>query len=383
MAFLVCSCRNCGANLVYQDAKGLFYCEYCRSYFMMQADKGLSASLREPAAPETLPGRQDEPSLLLERSDTPLPVVIETAAAALPESIPEAGPWERLGGVETAVKVVEPELPPQPFLRDEPLPAELEIFSCQTCAVSFAVVGSVASTCPYCGAELVFSRTQESEREDFSFIPFSIDEDAARASIKKWLESKLVSIGDIQTLEMVRMYVPYWVAAGRCTTSTIASERKKICFEGLVLDAGEQPHGDVFEEIFPYDFSSPAPLAQLREADAFLHLKKRESDELDPYLKERVESLVGNMMNLSVPVPIECEIEERNWSCIFVPVWSVRRRTSNTNEFIYVNGQTGKVGRGTFSQHPSFLKIFILVSILFYVSAGFFIILSKFLQIIL
>ncbi|MBN1619128.1 hypothetical protein JW890_00235 [candidate division WOR-3 bacterium] len=150
-------CKSCGATLVYKPGENKMSCPYCGSENDFQIDPSQSEeALKELDYHEFIQKAEDETDLV-----------------------------------------------------------EKITIKCNSCGAVFAFDENISSgNCAYCGVKIVAQKESKKVFQPKAVLPFSIDNNKARANFKTWLKKLHFAPGNLKTLaspdNLKGIYMPFW-----------------------------------------------------------------------------------------------------------------------------------------------------------------------------
>ncbi len=253
----------------------------------------------------------------------------------------------------------------------------LLIYVCQSCGGE--IIGDKtlgATSCPFCGNNVVMTKQFKGALKPDCMIPFKIDKEAAKAALKKHFEGKKLLPPSFKTeskLDEVKgVYVPFFLfnvdATGRAEynatnvrTSTSGNydyretkhfdiKREAIAaFDDVPADASTKMADDLMDSIEPYDYKALVPFNPAYLAGFLADKYDVEADKLVPRIRPRVESTLSSQIDGTVGK--YTTLNKRSRAVVLdrvksryalLPVWVLTTRWNDKPYVFAMNGQTGK-----------------------------------------
>ena len=254
----------------------------------------------------------------------------------------------------------------------------LRIFLCQSCGGELmADENTAATTCPFCGNQIVLTeRVSGALRPDY-VIPFKLDKEAAKAAYRKLLKGKVLLpklFKDENHIDEIKgIYVPFWLFDADADASMRYNGTKKavwdsgdfvytrtsyysifrqgsLSFDHVPVDGSEKMPDDLMEAVEPYDFKDAVDFktAYLAGylADKYDVTAEASVDRANQRIRESTEnafrSTVSGYQDL---IPQRNSIRLRNGITKYAlyPVWILNTTWNGKKYTFAMNGQTGKI----------------------------------------
>lgn len=254
----------------------------------------------------------------------------------------------------------------------------MKIYSCKSCGgeiVADAATG--ATSCPYCGNQVVMQGQFTGVYRPDMIIPFKLDKKAAKEAFKKHLSGKKFLpkgfLDDNKLEELKGIYVPHWVFTCDAYSQMIFrgnristwSDSKyiytktdtydiyregKIAFDNIPVDASQKIDDTLMESIEPFDLSQAVDFNTAYLAGYVADKFDVNVDESSVRINERMrqtafESFKRDTVqgyNDVVEGSINMSVTDGSYKYALFPVWLVNA-TWNGKSYTYaMNGQTGK-----------------------------------------
>ena len=345
MAILEYKCPNCTGPLGFDPGTQEVTCPYCGSVFSIEALRGMGEGL-----------------------------------AAEQDQAPESVGWDYHGGGWGP--------------REQ---QGLAVYTCKSCAgelVGDETLG--ATSCPFCGNQVVFTSVFAGTLRPDLVIPFKLDKNAAIASLQKhYGKHKLLpaAFRDENHLEEVKgVYVPFWLfdadADARIEysatkvrrwsdsrysyteTSSYDVIREGVAgFHRVPVDGSKAINNELMESIEPYSMADAVDFQPAYLAGFFANKYDVGADESAGRADERIRNSAEKEFAKTVTgydsvKTKSADITLRNHAARYalLPVWLLSTSWQGQNFLFAMNGQTGRfVGDLPYDEKTKrlwFLKIF-------------------------
>ena len=165
--------------------------------------------------------------------------------------------------------------------------AGMSVFSCQSCGGEIVGDSNLgATTCPYCGNNVVITERFRGALKPNYVIPFKLDKNAAKEKYKQHISKKFLLpklfASDNHIDEIKGVYVPFWVydskvnafARFEAENTRVWSDSKynytevttydvyrsgQMGFEHIPVDGSSKMPDDLMESIEPFNFAEAVP----------------------------------------------------------------------------------------------------------------------------
>lgn len=254
----------------------------------------------------------------------------------------------------------------------------MNIYSCQSCGGE--IVGDAntgATTCPYCGNNVVMKGQFSDDLRPDYVIPFKLDKKQAKEGLKnhfkgKWFLPRVFK--DENHLEEIKgVYVPFWLfdadteARIRYKATKVRawsdgeydySETKhysviregSVGFERVPVDGSSKMADDLMESIEPYDFSEAVDFqtAYLAGylADRYDVTAEQSIERANERIKRSTEEVfadtVQGMYSTVTAENISLNLKNGKAKYALYPVWLLTTKWRDKTYLFAMNGQTGK-----------------------------------------
>lgn len=260
---------------------------------------------------------------------------------------------------------------------DKYIDKEFDLYTCNSCAAELLCdENTVATKCPYCDSEIVFTgRVSNQLKPDF-IIPFKIDKKAAKKALVEHYKNKILLpkvFKDENHIDEIKgIYVPYWIYDYGVQGSAVFDAEivsyysdseydyiktdfydvvteGKCVFDSIPADGSSKLDDTLMESIEPFNYDDKVDFQSIYLSGFLSDKYDVSSDEVESTVKLRAEnSLLDELRNSVVgydsvsPKYHNIEVTDKNLKYAMMPVW-ILNTTWNKNKYIFaMNGQTGK-----------------------------------------
>lgn len=252
------------------------------------------------------------------------------------------------------------------------------IYSCQSCGAQ--IVGdetAAATSCPYCGNNIVMKEQFAGDLRPDYVIPFKKDKNAAKAALKEHLKGKRLLpkvFKDENHIDEIKgVYVPFWLfdtdtesrfsyKATRVRTWSDANYRYtetkfysavrggNLGFEKVPVDGSTKMDDALMESIEPYDFSEAvdfqtaylagylADKYDVNEENSVARANQRIKQSAEEEFKKTVTGYTSVMKESG-----HVRLKNGRAKYALYPVWILNTTWQGKNYIFAMNGQTGKM----------------------------------------
>ena len=254
----------------------------------------------------------------------------------------------------------------------------MRVYICQSCAGE--IIGDEnmgATTCPYCGNNVVIKEQFADKLKPDYVIPFKLDKKAAKEGLKKHLEGKRLLpklFKDENHLDEVKgLYVPFWLFDAEVdghvryrgtrvrswgdseyiyteTSFYSITRGGNIGFERVPVDGSTRMLDELMESLEPFDFSEAVDFqtaylagyladkydvtAEQSMEKANIRIKNSTEDILKSTISRTYTSLIRESGNV--------RIQNGKAKYALYPVWVLTTKWQGNTYLFAMNGQTGK-----------------------------------------
>lgn len=283
------------------------------------------------------------------------------------------------------------------------------VYVCQSCGGEIVADKTLGATsCPYCGNNVVMKEQFSGDLKPDYIIPFKLDKKAAKEKLKQHFSGKKLLPKSFQTdsrLEEVKgVYVPFWLfdaeAEGevRYTGTKVHtwSDRDfiytrtsfydivrggSVAFERIPVDGSSKMPDDLMESIEPYDFSEAVPFNAAYMAgflaDRYDVTDKQSEERANTRIRKStldvLDASITDVYATKIPNGSYVNLHHGDAKYALYPVWLLTA-TWNGERFLFaMNGQTGKfvgnlpIDKGAYWKHH--IKWTLIIGIIIFVIA--------------
>lgn len=253
----------------------------------------------------------------------------------------------------------------------------MSVYGCNSCGgeiIADATTG--ATTCPYCGNQVVVKGQFSGALRPDLVIPFKLDKKAAKEAYKKYLKGKILlpkTFQDENHIEEIKgVYVPFWLFDAdvdakmryRATRVRHWSDSNydytetqyysivregNLGFDRVPVDGSTKMADDLMESIEPFDFTDAVDfqtaylsgyLADRYDVDAEKSIE-RANERIKRSTEEVFEGTVRGYTSV-VPESKSIKLSGGKAKYALYPVWLLNTAYENKKYTFAMNGQTGK-----------------------------------------
>ena len=253
----------------------------------------------------------------------------------------------------------------------------INVYLCNSCGGEIVADETTGATsCPYCGNQVVMKGQFSGALKPDLVIPFKLDKKAAKEALKKhFSDKKFVPKGFLtenKLDEIKGVYVPHWLFSCDAVVDTAYKGEKirrwsdsknnyvqvsgydiyrsgVIGFDNVPVDGSTKMPDDLMESIEPFNISDAVPFNTAYLAGYLADKYDVDSDNSITRANERIkqsaiesfQQTVQGYVNVS---PIGANMNVENGSCKYAlyPVWILNVKWNDKIYTYAMNGQTGK-----------------------------------------
>ncbi len=317
-------CPCCGAELKYSGKTEEMTCEFCDASFTMEQAKAAQEAEKEDAASSDMTWTTSE-HLLIKDDD-----------------------------------------------------GKVKGYRCPSCSAEMVADENTAATeCPYCGNQAIIPQSFEGIYKPDYVIPFLIDKEKAKDSIKDFVKGKKLlpkSFTDNNRIESITgLYVPFWLysckAKGSVTFEGIKEktwedskyeyEKKdyyrvrrsgEMKFNKIPVDATSKMDADTMESLEPYDLSKAVDYDAAYFSGYLADRYDVEEKDAQPRANERVQNTFRQKMEEQVTgydshtkTAENINLMDAKAEYAMLPVWMMSSKYEGKTYTFGINGQSGKM----------------------------------------
>ena len=253
----------------------------------------------------------------------------------------------------------------------------MSVYACNSCGgeiVADATTG--ATTCPYCGNQVVMKGQFSGALKPDLVIPFKLDKKAAKAALKKHFMGKRfvpkAFLAENKLDEVKGVYVPHWLfSCDAVVNATYQAEKYKhwsdskndytettafniyrsgsIGFDNVPVDGSTKMPDDLMESIEPFNINEAVPfntaylagyLADKYDVDVNQSMN-RANQRIQASALNAFEDTVDGYDSVS-PIQAAMQVANGSYKYALYPVWILNVKWKGQNHTFAMNGQTGK-----------------------------------------
>lgn len=267
----------------------------------------------------------------------------------------------------------------------------MNVYGCNSCGgeiVADATTG--ATTCPYCGNQVVVKGQFSGELRPDLVIPFKLDKKAAKEALKKHISTKKfvpkLFKSDNRLEEIKGVYVPHWLFSGDAVanagfkgtkTATWSDSKNRytkishydiyrsgsLRFDDIPVDGSSKMPNDLMESIEPFNLGDAVPFNTAYLAGYLADKYDVSADDSFGRANERVKQSAGDALRNTVDgystvslTDINMNIADGNYKYALYPVWILASKWNGKNYTFAMNGQTGKMAGDIPTDNKAVLK---------------------------
>ena len=253
----------------------------------------------------------------------------------------------------------------------------INVYFCNSCGgeiVADATTG--ATSCPYCGNQVVMKGQFSGALRPDIVIPFKLDKKAAKAALKKHISTKKfvpkAFLSDNRLEEIKGVYVPHWLFTCDATgDATYKAEKIRkwsdanydytetsyfdvyrsgnMGFDNIPVDGSTKMPDDLMESVEPFDISQAVDFNTAYLAGYLADKYDVSAEECMPRANERIKQSIDDAFKETVKGYDSVQSQNVNMNVVnglykyaLYPVW-ILNTSWNGNKYTFaMNGQTGK-----------------------------------------
>lgn len=254
----------------------------------------------------------------------------------------------------------------------------MRVYVCNSCGGEIIGDETLAATsCPYCGNNVVFMGQLAGDLRPDLVIPFVLDKENAKEAYRKHISGKKLLpklFADENHIDEIKgVYVPFWLfdaeaegnARFRGTRVSTWSDRNynytktdhyslvrsgKMTFSGVPVDGASKIPDELMESIEPYDMSKAVDF-QTAYLAGYLADKydvsredsiERANERIKKSVEQALSATVGGYMSVTTE-SASVKLENGKARYALCPVWLLNTTWNDTKYTFAMNGQTGKM----------------------------------------
>ncbi len=282
---------------------------------------------------------------------------------------------------------------------------EFQMYTCNSCAAQLLCdENTVATRCPYCDSEVVFTgRVSEQLKPDF-IIPFKHDKEAAKKALKDHTKNKFLLpkvFKDENHIDEIKgIYVPYWIFDYKIEGSANFTGTKvrhysdseynytetryyDIVAEGdckfysVPADGSSKLDDSLMESIEPFDYQDNKEFQTIYLSGFLSERYDVDESEVDEIVKNRVKNTFSDELANTISGYTTIHLDRSNYKYYdknvryaMMPVWILNTSWKNKKYIFAMNGQTGKFVGDLPVDWFKFIAV-TLISLIFFAIIGF------------
>ena len=286
-------------------------------------------------------------------------------------------------------------------------------YSCPSCGAVIAGEESLgASQCPYCGNNTIVREQFSGTLQPDFIIPFKEDKNEAFKLFEKTAKKvKFLATGFLKRckkVEMMGLYVPYWMFDSKCNASAVLKGEKvrryststhnvvetsyykllrggKMSFQGIPVDGNSAIEAEYSEAIEPYDYSQAVSFNSAYLSGFYANKYDVSLEDSIQRANERIKSSMSDFIKDSASEYSNLHIEnlsvnssEGKTRYALLPIWFLTLKYKGNLYKYAINGQTGKV----VGSYPTDKWKFLLLGLFYFVLSFSVLVLGRYLYLI-
>ena len=253
----------------------------------------------------------------------------------------------------------------------------MSVYACKSCGGEIVADRTTGATsCPYCGNQVVMQGQFSGALKPDLVIPFKLDKKAAKEALKKHFKGKKfvpkAFLSDNKLDEVKGVYVPHWLfSCDAVVNATYQAEKYKhwsdstndytetsaynvyrsgaIGFDNVPVDGSTKMPDDLMESIEPFNIGEAVPfntaylagyLADKYDVDVNQSMN-RANERIKASALDAFEDTVKGYDSVS-PLQANMQVANGSYKYALYPVWLLNVKWNGKNHTFAMNGQTGK-----------------------------------------
>ena len=253
----------------------------------------------------------------------------------------------------------------------------MSVYACKSCGgeiVADATTG--ATSCPYCGNQVVMQGQFSGALKPDLVIPFKLDKKAAKEALKKHFTGKKfvpkAFLAENKLDEVKGVYVPHWLfSCDAVVNATYQAEKYKhwsdskneytettaynvyrsgsIGFDNVPVDGSTKMPDDLMESIEPFNINEAVPFNTAYLAGYLADKYDVDVDQSMNRANQRIQASALNAFEDTVdgydsvsPIQAAMQVANGSYKYALYPVWILNVKWNGKNHTFAMNGQTGK-----------------------------------------
>ena len=253
----------------------------------------------------------------------------------------------------------------------------MSVYACNSCGGEIVADQTTGATsCPYCGNQVVIKGQFSGALRPDLIIPFKLDKKAAKEALKKHFRGKKfvpkAFLAENKLDEVKGVYVPHWLfSCDAVVNATYQAEKYKhwsdskneytettaynvyrsgsIGFDNVPVDGSTKMPDDLMESIEPFNLNEAVPfntaylagyLADKYDVDVNQSMG-RANERIQASALDAFEDTVEGY-NAVTPMQAAMQVANGSYKYALYPVWILNVKWKGQNHTFAMNGQTGK-----------------------------------------
>ena len=253
----------------------------------------------------------------------------------------------------------------------------MNVYACKSCGGEIVADQTTGATsCPYCGNQVVMKGQFSGALRPDLVIPFKLDKKAAKEALKKHFRGKKfvpkAFLAENKLDEVKGVYVPHWLfSCDAVVNATYQAEKYKhwsdskneytettaynvyrsgsIGFDNVPVDGSTKMPDDLMESIEPFNLNEAVPfntaylagyLADKYDVDVNQSMG-RANERIQASALDAFEDTVEGY-NAVTPMQAAMQVANGSYKYALYPVWILNVKWKGQNHTFAMNGQTGK-----------------------------------------
>ena len=253
----------------------------------------------------------------------------------------------------------------------------MSVYACKSCGGEIVADSTTSATsCPYCGNQVVMQGQFSGALKPDLVIPFKLDKKAAKEALKKhFMGKKFVPkafLAENKLDEIKGVYVPHWLfSCDAVVNATYQAEKYRhwsdskknytettaynvyrsgsIGFDNVPVDGSTKMPDDLMESIEPFNLNEAVPfntaylagyLADKYDVDVNQSMG-RANERIQASALDAFEDTVDGYDSVS-PIQAAMQVANGSYKYALYPVWILNVKWKGQNHTFAMNGQTGK-----------------------------------------
>ena len=253
----------------------------------------------------------------------------------------------------------------------------MSVYACNSCGGEIVADQTTGATsCPYCGNQVVMKGQFSGALKPDLVIPFKLDKKAAKEALKKHFKGKKfvpkAFLAENKLDEIKGVYVPHWLfSCDAVVNATYQAEKYKhwsdskneytettaynvyrsgsIGFDNVPVDGSTKMPDDLMESIEPFNLNEAVPfntaylagyLADKYDVDVNQSMG-RANERIQASALDAFEDTVEGY-NAVTPMQAAMQVANGSYKYALYPVWILNVKWKGKTHTFAMNGQTGK-----------------------------------------